>query len=365
MRLLLLLILLLSATPRPALAEPAGEAYRQVFSLGALGTPGPSQALASSFLLLYRGVVPHAAFAVARDPAGRSAWGYVGGATDQAAADAAALVRCERARGALQAECRILARDAALVDGPAVAPVQGTLGPFRWSPLHLRRGPEAARGVVVWGHGYAGPRRDLRTVPAPGFVTILNDAGWDVLRYDRDPGDDALYTSLPRLQDGLRAVRAAGYRRVVLGGQSRGGWQAIMAASEQPGLVDAVIATAPAAHGEASRANNLAAGMDDFRRLLAGLPAEGPRLAIALFDGDGYDPDPGRRAAMLDEAARARPAPTLVLWPEGPAAAPIRGHGGGGDWRFTTRYGACLLSLVQAPEAATPRGLRRAPCGGG
>ena len=138
-----------------------------------------------------------------------------------------------------------------------------------------------------------------------------------------------------------------------------------MAASARPELVDAVIATAPAAHGEASRANNLLAGLDDFRRLLAGLPATGPRLAVVFFDGDDFDPDPERRAAMLEALARDRRAPTLALWPQGPGPLPIRGHGAAGDWRFTALYGACLLTLVEAPAAAAPRGLRRAACGGG
>ena len=137
--------------------------------------------------------------------------------------------------------------------------------------------------------------------------------------------------------------------------------QAIMAASSRPDLVEAVIATAPAAHGESQRPNNLGAGLDDFRRLLAGLPAEAPRLLVALFEGDGYDPDPERRALMLEATARERPAPLLVLWPRGEG----RGHAGVGDWRFTRAMGGCVLTLVQAPAAAAPRGLRREPCGGG
>ena len=225
---------------------------------------------------------------------------------------------------------------------------------------------------MIWAHGYGGADRDLRRLPSPGFVTILNDAGWDVLRFDRAPGDDALFTTLPRLTEGLAAVRAAGYRKIVLGGQSRGGWQAIMAASARPELVDAVIAMAPAAHGEANRANNLLAGLDDFRRLLAGLPP-GPRLAVALFDGDDFDPDPERRARMVEELSRDRAAPTLALWPQAPGQGAggqpqpqsLRGHGAAYDLRFTLLYGACLLTLVQGPEAAAPRGVRRAACGGG
>ncbi|TCZ57264.1 alpha/beta hydrolase [Roseicella aquatilis] len=363
MRLIALPALLLLALLRPALAQPtpAEAAYREIFSVTALGTPAPSVAAAASFGLAYRGMMPHAAFALARDAGGRSAWGYVGGAPSPEAAASAALARCTRSLGGLQAECRLLARDAGLVGGPAVPLAEGGIGPFRWAPMLLRRGPQQARGVLVWSHGYGGPERDHRHGATPPFVSLLNDNGWDVLRFDRHPGDDSLYASLPRLTAGLPALREAGYRRILLGGQSRGGWQSIMAASERPELVEAVIATAPAAHGEASRPNNLGAALDDFRRLLAGLPEARPRLAVVLFDGDDYDPDPERRAALAEARAKERVAPSLVLWP----GNDVRGHAGGAELRFTLAYAGCLLGLVQAPEAAAPRGLRRAPCGGG
>ncbi|MCB4823348.1 alpha/beta hydrolase [Roseicella aerolata] len=357
----LLLLLLLPLRDAPAQSVAEETAYREVFAVAALGAPNPSLTLAATYGLLYRGMMPHAAFALARDPAGRSAWGFAGGAATPGQAEAAALERCRRALGQLQAECRLLALDAGRPGGPAVPLAEGGIGPFRPAPLLLRRGPQTARGVLVWSHGYGGPERDNRKAPTPAFVSLLNDNGWDVLRFDRHPGEDSLYASLPRLTAGLPALREAGYRRIILGGQSRGGWQAIMAAAERPELVEAVIATAPAAHGELSRPNNHGAAADDFRRLLAGLPAAGPRLAVVLFEGDEFDPEPERRAALLEALARERAAPTLALWPE----PPLRGHAGAHDLRFTLLQGGCLLSLVQAPEAAAPRGLRRSACGGG
>jgi pimeloyl-ACP methyl ester carboxylesterase len=347
--------------PSPAAAEAA---YRALFSAESLGVERPSAGLTTSFTLHYRGAVPHAAFAFAREAAsGRAAWGFVSGRPSADDAATRALGLCEAQRGTLQGECRLLIQDGALrsAAAPPFDPVGGAIGPFRFSPLHLRRGPDAARGALVWGHGYGGPERDLRGAPAPGIAAILNDAGWDVLRFDRHPGDDALFTSQPRLVAGLAALGAAGYRRIVLGGQSRGGWQAIMAAAERPDLVEAVIAIAPAAHGEAQRPNNHAAALEDFRRVLAGLPAEAPRLLVALFDQDDFDPSPEERAALLEALARDRPAPLLALWPR----SGIRGHTGIADWRFTRFYGGCVLTLVQAPAAAAPRGLRREPCGGG
>ncbi len=370
-----LAVLALLAGARPVCAEaPAAPAtteaaYRAAFSAASLGSPAPSSALATEFAFTYRGAVPHAAFAVARDPGGRSAWGYVSGAPSAAAAAAGALARCRRRLATLRAECRVIARDATVEGAAPIPAAEGSIGPFRRSPLHLVRGPEAARGALVWGHGYGGPDRDNRAAPTPGFVSVLNDAGWDILRFDRHPGDDSLFTSQPRLTAGLPVLRAAGYRRIILGGQSRGGWQAIMAAAERPELVEAVIATAPAAHGEAETANNLGAALDDFRRVVAGLPGQRPRLLVALFEGDDFDPDPEQRALWLESLARDREAPLLVLWPPGgdprTGAGGIRGHRGAADWRFTRLFAGCVLTLVQAPEPAAPRGLRRAPCGGG
>ncbi|HYZ32075.1 MAG TPA: alpha/beta hydrolase [Crenalkalicoccus sp.] len=346
-----------------ALAQGAEEAYRAAFSTERLGKPPPSAALGTEFVYGYRGAVPHAAFAVARDAEGRSSWGWSNGLATPEAAEEVALASCRKGASPAQGECRIIARDGAVQGAAPIAAEAGILGPFRRSPLHLWRGPQAARGVLVWGHGYAGPDRDLRNARTPGLAAVLNDAGYDVLRFDRPPGDDAIFASLPRLVEALPALRAAGYRRIVLGGQSRGGWQALMAAAAAPELVDAVIATAPSAHGEAQRPNNLGAALEDFRRLLAGLPEKGPRVAVALFEGDDFDPDPERRALAVETLARDRAAPLLALWPA--SSTEIRGHAAAGDWRFTRFFAACLLTLVQGPEAAAPRGLRRAPCGGG
>ncbi|WP_431266765.1 alpha/beta hydrolase [Dankookia sp. P2] len=361
-RVLLFLLLLLATLQGAARAQPAPDeaAYREVFSIAALGAPNPSLSLAAAFGLAYRGMVANTAFALARDAEGRAAWGYVGGAADPAQAEAAALERCRRSLGPLQAECRVLASNASRPGGPAVPLAEGGIGPFRWAPLLLHRGPQAARGVLVWGHGYGGPDRDNRNRPTPPFVTLLNDNGWDVLRFDRHPGDDGLYASLPRLVGGLPALREAGYGRILLGGQSRGGWQAIMAASERPDLVDAVIATAPAAHGEWTRGNNLGAAIDDFQRLLAGLP-EGPAWPWCYSRATTTTPTPGAAPPCWRPAgASAKRQP----WRSGPsrrcAAMPQRAK-----LRFTLDYAGCLLSLVQAPEAAAPRGLRRAACGGG
>ncbi len=359
------LALLAAAPARAQNPDTDFTAYRSLFSLGSLGgARGGSTVL--GFTLHYRGAMPHAAFALAQDAQGRATWRFVSGQPDAQAARAAVLGACARDAARIFAPgtpCRLVALDGAIEgrEGPGFTPVDARIGPFRAAPLMFRHGPAAAQGVVVWSHGYAGPAADQRARPAPGVMAMLNDAGWDVLRFDRDPAEDHLAAALTTLVRALPLLRGEGYRRIVLAGQSRGGWQSVMAAAEQPGLVHAALAFAPAAHGEAERPNNLPAALEDFRRLLAGLPADGPRLGVALFEGDPYDPDPAARAALVAEAASARSAATLALFPP----APPRGHAGVNDWRFTRLQGPCLLTLVQAPDAAVARGVRRAPCGGG
>jgi len=370
--LLLLLLGLTASLPAslPALADEEA-AHRRVFSAGSILPAGlPSASLAIGFTQHYRGAVPHAAFAYAVGPEGRSVWAMSSGHATPSAAEAEALQSCTRRlpllRGPEAPACQLLATDGAVRGGATIRIEHGMVGPFRRSPFHLHRGPAQAEGVVVWGHGYGGPGEDFRGTPLPGFLTALNEAGFDILRFDRHPGDDSLFITQPRLARGLPALRALGYRQVVLGGESRGGWQALMAAAERPALVDAVIAAAPAAHGEipegeVTEGETRADALADFARKLAGIGPTAARLLVMTFEGDEFDPDPAARAGLVAALAERRDAPTLALWPRG---AP-RGHSGVRDWRFTRDYGACVLTLLRAPEPAAPRGLRRRSCGGG
>ena len=356
-------LFLLLAVPALALTPAEEATYGAAFSAAALGTPLPGQGTAIAFTMHYRGAMPHSAFALSQDGDGRGAWGMTSGHPTPASAREAALELCRgsagNARGgALRAPCRVAATDGQ-VEGQAAVPLQaGGIGRFRRSPLHLFRGPATAAGVVVWGHGYGGSEHDQRGVPLPGIVTALNNAGYDILRFDRHPGDDTLAQALPTLLAGLPALRP--YSRVILGGQSRGGWQALLAAAQAPALVDGVIALAPAAHGEVGAESRSALAMEDFRRHLAGLALVQTRVLVAVFEGDAFDPGPAARAGVTAETAGERQAPMLAIWPQN-----ARGHGGGQDWRFTRDFAGCVLTLFQAPPASAPRGLRREGCGGG
>ncbi len=365
----LLPLLLLAWMPALAADEAA---HARFFSARSIPVPLPSAGLSISFTQHYRGAVPHAAFAFAQGADGRAAWSMVSGHDSPGDAERTALANCTRQVSRMRGEavgspCRILAVDGELrgtsgqpqPGAAAIQPERGGIGPFTRSPFHLHRGPHLAEGAVIWAHGYGGAEEDHRQHALPGLVSPLNEAGFDVFRFDRHPGDDSLFVTLPRLVRALPTLREAGYRRIILGGQSRGAWQAILAAAERPELVDTVLAAAPAAHGE--RPEYRALALEDFRRILGGLDARRTRLMVMLFERDEFDPSPEERAQLVASEAQRRFAPTLALWASGPA----RGHSGVSDWRFTRDYAGCVVTLVQAPALAAPRGLRREGCGGG
>ena len=346
----------------PPLAPAAFDAYRAALSAAALPA-GSNPGTVTGWTLHYRGAVPNAAFVLAAAPDGRlHRWRFVSGRESPDIARRDAMTLCEAqdlANAPPGTACRILAVNLALEGQRAVmAPRTETIGPFRASPLHWRHAPQQATGVVLWSHGYGGATSDNRNSNAPGFLSVLNDAGFDIFRFDRSPQEDDIAASLARLLREAPTLRAAGYRRVIMAGQSRGAWQSILLAGAMPEAVDAVIAAAPAAHGADAAGHTMA--VDDFRRALSGLTAARPRLAVALFDGDPFDPDVTARSGLVEAMVDRRTAPTLLLRPP-----TIRGHGGATELTFTQTYGACLLTFLIAPEAAAPRGVRRNICGGG
>src|SRR5437870_3257758 len=90
-------------------------------------------------------------------------------------------------------------------------------------------GPEHAAGVVVWNHGRSLSVEDSQS-PAPPYLRVLRDSGWDVLRFDRVRDGDTLTDSARRLVEHVVQLKRKGYRRIVLAGQSFGAFLALMAA---------------------------------------------------------------------------------------------------------------------------------------
>jgi hypothetical protein len=282
------------------------------------------------------------AFAVSDD----GGWGWHSGAATADAASAAALADCA---ARTSAPCRIHAVDGDLVlDGQRVThpPAAATYGEFASGPDYFWYGPARAKGAIVWSHGNAG-QADARNIPVPPYVRQFSNAGWDVYRFDRDPRYDRLDWAIRKLIDGARQLRAAGYRRVIAAGQSRGAWHSLEALHED-GLLDGVIAAAPARHGTWSQGGMVALqGLDDYRTLMRRVAGAHVPVALFVFTDDPFDPDPAARAAYAREQLGAGGTPVLVV--ERPSG--ITGHRGAQDPRFNRRFGACILSFLEAPPS--------------
>ena len=304
---------------------------------------------------------------------GTSGYGWQGGTGTAESVRAKALEDCA-ARGAR--DCKLYADGLDVVwDGRAPQSTPPP-GPFvsNWNyamvpdARYFWRGAGAAAGVVVWGHGFGamngnGGLADARGTQPPGWVRAFNNAGFDIVRFDRDPNADARDRAAGWLQDSLADLRRRGYRKVVVGGQSRGSWNSLQML-EYAGLADAVIAVSPAAHGSGG-STNLTAQYDDLRQLVNAAAPARTRLAFVQFAADPFAGDLAGRRALI-ERLRPRLGGLLVLdQPEG-----FSGHFGGNTALFAKRYGPCLLRFVVDPsppsgcEAPSP-GPATATLGGG
>jgi pimeloyl-ACP methyl ester carboxylesterase len=209
------------------------------------------------------------------------------------------------------------------------------------------RGP-AAPGILVWAHGKAG-QADQRTLPMAAFTRRFAQAGFDLVRFNRDPFADATARATAWLRDSLRVLRARGYTRIVAAGQSRGAWNAL-ALIDTPTLADAVIALSPAAQGSgASMA--LSGQIDDLRTLVADAPASSLRLAVAQFANDPFDADADARTRLLE---RLRPRLGALLLIDRPPG--LEGHSAGMSGAFDARFGETVLKFVlgRAARGAQP-----------
>jgi len=330
-----------------SLAMPAGAAS----VLDVRAVPYIDDAGRTTYEAWLRTNVPRA---VAITPTGQFGW-FAGGTRDTIdTVREQALQRC-RAKGA--AGCALYAEDLDVVwpgqqshtpppPGALVKTWNYALVPdarFVW------RGPAAARGVVVWGHGYGGTASDNRGAQPQSHVRPLNNAGYDIVRFDREPMADERDRAAGWLRDGLAEMRRLGYRSVIVGGQSRGAWNSLQML-DTPGLADVVVAVSPAAHGSGG-STNLMAQTDDLRAILTALPASRTRVAFVQFNGDLFIGNADRRTELIRQAAPRLGAVLVIDRPDG-----LSGHGAGASFDFGRRFGDCLMhfALDPSPPRACP-----------
>lgn len=70
-------------------------------------------------------------------------------------------------------------------------------------------------------HGIAA-NKDSYHHALPSYVQLLRLDGWEILRHNRSNTQDRLYDSTQEILKAVRELKAAGYRKIVLTGQSHG-----------------------------------------------------------------------------------------------------------------------------------------------
>ncbi|HTV44974.1 MAG TPA: alpha/beta hydrolase [Stellaceae bacterium] len=199
-------------------------------------------------------------------------------------------------------------------------------------------GPERAEGVVVWSHGRSLAGEDS-TTPTPPYLRVLRDSGWDVLRFDRLREDDSLGRSTRLLVALTARLKRQDYHRIVLAGQSFGGFLALMAADDTDN-VDAVIATAPAAFGDFQ--DSYSTWRLNATRLYP-LLARVRRARIMLFFFHDDDFDPGGRGIESRAILARRGLGFAVI--DQPAF--LEGHWIASSGLFLRRFGDCVRDFAK------------------
>lgn len=262
----------------------------------------------------------------------------------------AALASCAEKGGK---DCAIYAEDLTVVWPKLAAPAPPPAPPgpliagpgfsFDPDPRYIWWGPARAKGIYVFAHGRDINRADARGAQPQAHVRFFNNAGYDVVRFDREPNGDNTDAAAGWLRAGLRDLRARGWKSIIAGGQSRGGWNSLQIL-DTPGLADTVIAIAAATMGVNATMQNSTGGAELYK-IFTAAKAPQTRVVIANFKDDPFEQNPDKRFAMARELLAPRVGALLLIdQPPG-----ITGHGGGASNRFATDFAACILRFATAP----------------
>ncbi len=168
-----------------------------------------------------------------------------------------------------------------------------------------------------------------------------NGRGWDVFmlkRHHAAETNNTLYRTVQRTLQEAAALKKSGYRKIVLAGQSFGGYVTLEAVDTSPDI-DAAIALAPGVR-DLGATGRLDASITD--RILS--RAKVGRLALLFPKNDALFGNLVR-GESADKILSRRTIPYLLL----DETSGINGHGGGVTGRFALRYGPCLADFLAAP----------------
>ena len=232
----------------------------------------------------------------------------------------------------------------------------------------LRGAPAKAQGpktLLYYIHGFDGHARNHSPLPEYFVSEIQKSRGWDVIdgNYPRSGVTEIMrsggsnYAAAAYVARRLRELKAQGYQRIYVGGQSWGGWTSL-ALAMMPGLpVDGIVLVVPAAGGwratgpdrnDPSYVNNKIF----FEQMIGRVHY--PTVAV-FFHLEGHN-KPDERGAVAAETLTRHGVPNLIIdHPPG-----FTGHGSAWFPVFDYEYGACIADFLMAPKTGKCP-LRRIP----
>lgn len=207
--------------------------------------------------------------------------------------------------------------------------------------------PKHHKGAVVYMPGYS-PDDPIEETDGsiPGYLKRLHEMGWHAYKLYTVHEHRSVLTldkQVEALRRLIQGLKQRGFKRVILTGQSAGGWLALYAAAYAP-EVDGIVAATPSRYG--SRVNNMGSGNQSFGqstgatlRLLR--KVRDTRVVLAFFDGDPWEP--AERAGQVEALLARTGLRSIVLdHPEG-----IYGHHGAWSEAFRDLYTECLDRFFQ------------------
>jgi tetratricopeptide (TPR) repeat protein len=240
---------------------------------------------------------------------------------------------------------------------PLAAATLAPLEEFPVEELLLHGAPGASKGsktLFYYMHGFDGRAREHSPLPEYFVSELQQSRGWDVIdgNYPRSGVTEirrlgaANFGVAVFLARRIKELKAQGYQRIYVGGQSWGGWSSLLLAT-LPGLpVDGVVLVVPACcgwrstgadHDDPNYANNKLF----FDQLIERVRY--PTVGV-FFLGDEYEPaDRGiGAAASLTQRGVAN---LMIDHPPG-----FSGHGSAWFPAFDYLYGACIADFLESPR---------------
>jgi pimeloyl-ACP methyl ester carboxylesterase len=218
-------------------------------------------------------------------------------------------------------------------------------------------GPERAKGVIIWSHGFAGLNREQRFGAPFPVVMALNRDGWDILRFDRDPALDRWDSTTSHYHRQLPLLKQAGYKRIVLGGQSLGGSLALSLLSWPNGsMIDGVLSVAgsiPRLAGRYLDTLNMGASgtvadsqgrLDNWRTFVNGLTTKARVVQIG-FAGDELAQFARESHDYARQVFPTKGIPYLSIVPTNTQR--FNGHGAGSGWALAADYATCIRVFLE------------------